>query len=140
MKFFIAAAVLFILSLTTQTASAQQTDLKNLSEIELKQAFAEDDSSKALINLFYRKRKGALLRGLIGGGLAGYSAGSALGAGNTAGALIGPIVFSPLWITSITAGNKYKQENLLQILESHRQGEFIPQKYAKKLRTKDFGN
>ena len=135
-KFFL-TTVLFALFFTCSlTVSAQQ----DVTKAALLNTYAQDDSSKAIINLFYRKRRGALIRGLVGGGLAGYSAGSALSSGNTSGVLIGPIVFSPLWITSITGANKYKQHILLDILELHRQGDYYPEKYAKKLRRRDFKN
>jgi len=134
---------LIICFLVTQKVAAQstptthQSNTVNLSKEELINTYS-DDSSKAIINLFYRKRKGASWRGAIGGGLAGFSAGSAIGAGDVGSAYIGPLIFSPLIITSITQNAKYKQSTLLLLLDQHKNGNSFPRKFSKKLNKNDF--
>src|SRR5688572_17265484 len=137
-KLFFGIFLLFTLLICSQKVTAQQTTKRDLSKNELINAYEKDDSSKAIINLFYRKRNWAMWRIIIGGGLAGYSAGTALASDNPKSAIVGPLVFAPLYITGITSSNKYKQETLLQILEKKKEGIPFPRKYRKKLQDKDF--
>jgi hypothetical protein len=131
---------------TTQLAQAQSAKPKAVTKSDLLQEFSQDDTSKALINLFYRKRTGAILRG-IGGGLAiariataepSKQAQQLNDTDQTGPILLGCILASPFIITSITSSIKYKQETLLTILEPRQQGGFTPQKYQAKLKRKDF--
>src|SRR5690349_1796045 len=107
---FMLFCFVFLISLD---GNSQQTDLKKLDETGLKTAFAQDDSAKALINLFYRKRESATWRGIIGLGLVAYSIRLASVDSYPGSYYVGPILFSPLYISGFIALIKYKQKNLL---------------------------
>jgi hypothetical protein len=97
----------------------------------------EQDTVRALNNLFTRKRNGGMARAIIFGLLGGSFIGAGISSGLAGNFLLAGVCVVVV-VTGVSQINKYSDARLEQVLTNLQSGKPLPPEIAKKLKTKDF--